>query len=423
MQPSILLCPFYERRTKLTGTLTTRKTSSGKEYYYIYLRYKDSKTGKWKSKTVKTGLLVKNNKKKALDMIPFIMERYEYLETRVDSFIDPDISLCDYLDRWLKQVKSTIRPSTYDGYEIRTRRIKSFFENDDPMVREITPAMMDSFFKYCLLYGKNNQKTGEPEPLAVRSVRGYKSILHAAFDQARIDGLLKENPVNGVKVGKKGNRRYKEPYLFLEEAEVQNLMAFLSDNYPDLLEIAFFGVYYGLRRSEILGLKWDAVNEVGGYLTIRHTVVRVKGIYAEDNVKTLESNRTLDLFPTAVKCLHNIRSRQKQNRKFFGKEYLNKEGYVFCWEDGHAYDPNYISRHFRKAMQAYGRPEITLHKLRHTCATILIDKGWDIKKIQYWLGHEDIKTTLDIYAHYVRHKDNKAGNDMEEAAGMIHNLF
>ena len=96
---------------------------------------------------------------------------------------------------------------------------------------------------------------------------------------------------------------------------------------------------------------------------------------------------------------------------------------MFCWEDGRSYDPNYITRTFRIAMKAFGRPEITLHKLRHTCASILIDKGWDIKKIQYWLGHEDIKTTLDIYGHFIRHRDNRAGNDMEQASEKVSSLF
>ena len=153
------------------------------------------------------------------------------------------------------------------------------------------------------------------------------------------------------------------------------------------------------------------------------TVVRVNSIISSDAVKTVESHRELDLFPTALKCLNAIKDRQEDNKNFYKKEYQNKDGYIFCWDDGHSYDPNYITRKFRHAMAAFGRPEITLHKLRHTCASILIDKGWDIKKIQYWLGHEDIQTTLDIYAHYIRHRDNRAGNDMEQASAKVSGLF
>ena len=268
--------------------------------------------------------------------------------------------------------------------------------------------------------------------------------MNAVFTQARIDGLLMFNPVSDISVGKKPNSKYKQGYLFLTEDEVTTLMNFLADNYPKLLPIAFFGTYYGLRRSEILGLKWNAIHELHpvtdnsdaesdnasdsqkvslGYITIQHTVVRVKSTISDDKVKTVESHRELDLFPTAIKCLNVIREQQNEDKAFFGKEYQNKDGYIFCWEDGHYYDPNYITREFRKAMEKFGRPEITLHKLRHTCASILIDKGWDIKKIQYWLGQEDIQTTLDIYGHYIKHKDNRAGNDMEQASAKVSGLF
>ena len=407
----------------MTGSLTIRNTSSGKEYYYIHLRYKDPMTGKWKSKNVRTGLLTKNNKRKAMEMIPEVIKKYSYLEAVITTTVDPEITLCDYLDKWLEDTRSSIRQSTYEGYKKRVDRIKEYFSGVNPKIREITPAMMDSYFKFCLKYGKRNQKTGNPEPLSVRSVRSYKSILHSAFTQARIDGLIQINPVEGVTVGKKPNKKYKEQYLFLTEEEITELMHFLAENYPKLLPIAFFGVYYGLRRSEILGLKWDAINETVGYISIQHTVVRVTSIIASDNVKTVESNRELDLFPTALLCLDQIREQQKSDKEFYGNKYQNTSGYVFCWEDGRSYDPNYITRTFRIAMKAFGRPEITLHKLRHTCASILIDKGWDIKKIQYWLGHEDIKTTLDIYAHCIRHRDNRAGNDMEQASEKVSTLF
>ena len=139
----------------MTGTLTIRKTSSGKEYYYIRLKYKDSKTGEWKDKIVKTGLEIKNNKKRAQAMISDMIKKYEYLEFSVTTSIDLDIRICEYLDNWLKEIKSTIRQSTYEGYEVRVKKIKSYFSGSNPKVRDITPTMMDKFFKYCLQYLKN----------------------------------------------------------------------------------------------------------------------------------------------------------------------------------------------------------------------------------------------------------------------------
>lgn len=71
----------------------------------------------------------------------------------------------------------------------------------------------------------------------------------------------------------------------------------------------------------------------------------------------------------------------------------------------------------------FGRPEITLHKLRHTCCSILINKGWDLKQLQYWLGHEDAQTTLNIYSHYNKQRLNSCENDLSEISMMASDLF
>ena len=164
--------------------------------------------------------------------------------------------------------------------------------------------------------------------------------------------------------------------------------------YRRLVPIAFFGAYYGMRRSEILGLKWNAINFKKGIISIKHTVVRVKNITPEDLTKTPAGRRDLALFPTAITCLQSIKEEQDRNKKLFGK-----------------------------ATKAYGRPEITLHKLRHSCASMLIEKGWDPKKLQYWLGHEDISVTLNIYSHINKQRLNTCTADLNEISNAVAELF
>ncbi|MBR2276289.1 MAG: tyrosine-type recombinase/integrase, partial [Lachnospiraceae bacterium] len=101
----------------------------------------------------------------------------------------------------------------------------------------------------------------------------------------------------------------------------------------------------------------------------------------------------------------------------------NTEGYIFVKEDGSQYDPNRISRLFGKATKEFGRPEITLHKLRHSCASMLINRGWDVKKLQYWLGHADPETTLRIYSHFNRQRMNQTENDLAEISKAAVDLF
>ena len=223
------------------------------------------------------------------------------------------------------------------------------------------------------------------------------------------------------------NKDYQEDMLFLTEDECSDLINFIAHHsdstFRKLVPICFFGIYYGLRRSEILRLKWDAIDFEKKTIYIQHTVVRVKTTEAKNSTKTASSFRTLALFPTAEQCLRQIQKFQEENRKFFGDCYQNKNNYVFTWEDGHSYDPNYISKLFCKATQAYGRPEITLHKLRHTGASLLINKGWDIKKLQYWLGHSDTSTTLNIYSHFNHKRLNETPDDLESLSEACSNLF
>ena len=176
----------------MTGTLVTKTLPSGKSYYYIRLSYKDPITYTWKSKTLSTKLEVKNNKRNANAMIKEYLEKYSYLEeppANLSPEIDPEITLCDYMDLWLSGKKRDLRQSTYEGYTYRVNCIKRFFERENPKLIDVTPRMIDTYFKYALQYGKINQKTHKPEPLAVRSVRSYKSILYAVFNQAVIDAV------------------------------------------------------------------------------------------------------------------------------------------------------------------------------------------------------------------------------------------
>lgn len=346
-------------------------------------------------------------------MLSGIINEYSYLEDPPpESAIDPDILFCDYLDLWLEGKKYEIKKSTYEGYSGRIRSIKLYFGPKNYRLRDITPRILDTFYKWCLSSGKRNQKTGAAEPLSVRSTRSYKSILNAVFSQAIVDEVLRHNPTLNVAVHGRKNREYAEEMLFLTKSEASDLVHFMESYNPRFTAMTFLALYYGFRRSELLGLKWNAIDFKKKTISVRHTVVRVNTVEESDVTKTPAGRRTLLLFPTAVKCLEAIKREQDENRKFFGDAYKNKDGYVFTWEDGHCYEPNYISRFFSKATTAFGRPEITLHKLRHTCVSLLAEMGWDLKKIQYWCGHKDLSTTANIYMHFDRQRLNNSADDL-----------
>ena len=133
-------------------------------------------------------------------------------------------------------------------------------------LREVTPRAVSDFFHYELEKGKVSQKDGSLGPLAPRTVREFRNILKLAYNQAIIDGLVKSNPCLEVHVRGRNLRSSNGEYLFLSEKEATELLDFLKSNHPFLMPIAFFGIYYGLRRSEILGLHWfniDCILSIG----------------------------------------------------------------------------------------------------------------------------------------------------------------
>ena len=411
----------------MTGNLKIKKTSSGKQYFYIRLSYKDPVSSKWTTKDISTALTVKGNRRNAERMIAPTIEKFLYLESLPvyadNAVIIPTMEVSEFLESWLENKKCEIRENTYDGYRYRIGRIKQYFTERHILLCDVTPKVLDDFYKYSLAHGKINKKTHKEEPLSVRSVRSYKSLLHAALDDAVIRGLISNNPVKDTKVGNKSNREFSEQLLFLTDEEIAPVFSFLQEHYPYLVPIAFMGVYYGLRREEILGLKWSAIDFDHKRIIIRHTVTGSNKVYALDQTKTADGHRTLGLFPSAMERLKRVRENQEANRTYYGNAYHDTHDYVFTADDGTPYRPDYITKKFSKAMREFGRQEITLHKLRYTCASKLIDLGWDVKKVQHWLGDHDASTVMNIYAQYVRHKDNMAEAGLEEIAQTIASIF
>ena len=152
-------------------------------------------------------------------------------------------------------------------------------------------------------------------------------------------------------------------------------------------------------------------------------MVKVKSVIEKLSTKTRSSRRCLPLFDNACKCLLQVKNEQEKYRAFFGNTYKNFGDYIFTREDGSCYDPDLLSKQFTKAMGKYGRPEISLHKLRHSCASMAINRGWSVKQLQYWLGHSDVQTTMNIYAHYDRQNLNVVAEDMNLMSSKAAELF
>lgn len=403
----------------MTGSIQTKTTKNGKRMLYVVLYYKNPITQKGSTKWIRTGLEEKGNKRRAAALIPEYIEKYKSLEhsTAEQSAETPFV---DYYKAWLEKKKSdgSIELSTWEGYQMHSTHIIDYFGKHNIKLCDLTPRHFQEYYDYQLQYGKRNQKTGERGALAPKTVRSHKNLIVNSLNQAIIDGILTSNPAQYVTVRGKRNKDYRKKEAFLTIAEANEYLEFISQNYPRLLLTAYLGIYYGFRRSEMLGLTWDSVDFNSHKITINRTVVKVVTTVEKDRTKTKSSTRTLDLLQNVEKLLRKLQQEQAENKAFFGNTY-HESPYILCWEDGKPYAPDYLSRAFIKAAKAYGRPELTLHKLRHSCASILFEMGWTPKEIQHWLGHADYYTTMNIYTHLSRETLSYKSADLNDSLALI----
>ena len=157
-------------------------------------------------------------------------------------------------------------------------------------------------------------------------------------------------------------------------------------------------LFYGLRRSEVLGLKWENIDFEGNTFEIKSTIVRIKSIIHSDETKTADSNAVFELLPEFKDMLLELKAQDDENRSLLGSAYLDY-GYAFCRPNGDFYRPDFISNKFSEVLKKAGLPHMRFHDLRHSAASVLYDLGWDIERIKSWLRHSDIKTTSNIYLH------------------------
>lgn len=225
------------------------------------------------------------------------------------------------------------------------------------------------------------------------SIIKFHSILHKCLKYAVTRGLIDHNPSDYVMLHKKV--KYIGRTFTLEQ-----LQYFLEEARSSPAKPAFrLAAAYGLRRSEAAGLRWQSIDFRAGFVSINHTTISSSGrVTYSDRVKSDASYRTLSLMNGIRAYLLGLRREQQEWRLFYGPDY-HKSDYVCCRENCIPLRPDYISQEFSRVCQRAGLPHIHLHDLRYSAATLLLQEGFSLKQVQEWLGHSDITTTANTYAH------------------------
>lgn len=355
-------------------------------YYYAVVYYKDGNS--YKQKWQSLGLPEKNNKRRAEKMVEELREQY------ASSYSTPsgDMLFSDYVAKWLQNKQGLIRTSTWEGYKVvAERHIIPYFAKLKTSIRDVTPAMIRQYYVDKLSGGRMD---GKPGGHTVVSLKNHGVVLKGALSDAVLDGYIRDNPAREVRIPSRDDP--KKERVFLTAAEANELLKAFDGH--ELQPIVYVTLYYGLRRSEALGLRWSAIDFERNKLTINHTIVKNLTIVASDTTKTNSSYRTFDLIDDVKQVLLKQRESQIKNRKRFGKSYIDSD-YIFTREDGSLYRPDSVTRGFERVLKSHGLPPMRFHDLRHSTASILYDKGWDLKETQMWLRHSSLDVTADIYTH------------------------
>lgn len=227
----------------------------------------------------------------------------------------------------------------------------------------------------------------------------YHAIIHSALKYAVKTDMLIQNVADKVDRPRKNSF---QP-VFLSAEEMQKMIEALRGTKLELPVLV--AAFYGLRRGEVVGLKWDAIDFERRTISVIRTVttITLDGKHTEieqQSARTKSSLRTLPLIGSFREYFMQVKEAQELNKQICGNCYNHQyDGFVFVDEMGERMRANYLTPAFPKFLESHGLRRMRFHDLRHSCASLLLANGVPLKHIQEWLGHSDFTTTANIYAH------------------------
>ena len=353
--------------------------------YYAVLNYKNA-GGQRKTKWISLGLPEKGNKRKAEAELARLRAEFEPPKEVGD--LSSDMLFADYLLEWLEIAKGRLAVATYSSYAAMIKKpVGPYFRQRNLTLRELEARHLQMFYSEMLRKVKPN------------TVIHYHAIIHSALKYAVKTDMLVQNVADKVDRPKKNSF---QPVFFSAE-EMHKMFEALRGTKLELPVLV--AAFYGFRRGEVLGLKWDAIGFERGTISVIRTVttITLDGKQTEieqQSAKTKSSLRTLPLIGSFREYFLQVKEAQELNKQVCGNCYNHEyDGFVFVDELGERMRANYLTSAFPKFLEDHGLRRMRFHDLRHSCASLLLANGVPLKHIQEWLGHSDFTTTANIYAH------------------------
>ena len=374
--------------------------------YYVILNYRDN-NNKRKQKWIPTGLTEKGNNKRLVNQkLIEVQQNYKkYLPSECSFETNEAEKYFEiFLDEWLEGYKHKIEENTYCSYKTVVTKVSEYFKEKNIKLKDLKPYHIQKFYDYLYIKG-----------LGGNTILHYHANIRKALDTAMKLDIIPTNPADKIERPKK--EKFIGDYYNLEE-----LQLLFEKSKGDPLEIVILiASFYGLRRSEVLGLKWSAFDFINNTITIKHKVVETivedkRTLLMKDKTKNSSSYRSLPLVSEIKETLLAHKKNIERNKLLCGNSYNKKyKDYIFVDSTGKIYRPEYITDHFSLLLKKNNLRHIRFHDLRHSCASLLLAKGIPMKAIQEWLGHSTYSTTANLYTHLESNTKNVSANVLANA--------
>lgn len=372
------------RRSNGEGTLFKRKDGRWSAQAYVTLANGTTKRICITGRDYNT---VKSKLRDALDK-----------EHRSIPFVEKEWTVGEYLDYWLREVqRNRIRETTMTAYRVMIRC-------------HIEPAIGGHKLKSLSVHDiRNALEILQTKGCSGRTMQKCLQILSACLNCAMREELVFRNVATIVE---KPKHVPKEIHIW--SAEQASLFLEAIENHPHYIAFLLF-LTYGMRRGEVLGLRWRDIDFENNLIYVRQQIDRIDGKIMARDVKTINSRRILPLMTHVRNALLNHAIRNAVIPPAFELNAgLSTEDTVIKSAVGTPLEPRNLTRCFNILLKQTGLPRITVHAMRHTAATVLKDLNVPVKDAQLILGHSNISTTLNIYQHGTLETHRTAISAMEE---------
>lgn len=353
----------------------------------------DPKTGK-RQQLRKAGFPTQQAARTARNQVAVRVDAGDYVTPTKETF-------AQYLEKWLpRRVNSGegLKPTTVSNYARYISRDIAPSPLGQMRLSDIRRFHINAFSDQLIAEGRG--------PTTVRRIA---AVIQGALRAAEQEDLIESNPSTGIRLPKVKREEF-QPW---EPAQVGHYLDVASTHrLGALFELA---VLTGMRRGELIGLRWSDVDMSRRAINVRNNRVQAGNVISEHEPKTKAGRRVVDLSDPAAGALIAWKVAQDNERRLWGEAW-QETGYVFTYEDGTPLKPQYVTRLFDKIRVKAGLPKLTFHGQRHEFASLMIASGADIAMVAKMLGHSSMTITSDLYTHLIGSRARQAS---ENAAALL----